>query len=184
MEIFPFPVILKQRANKTSIYNASILVQFHLNETVPSGAKVEITVVQPGLIPMQMFEGEYLVDELLEMFSEYTCPDHVPSGQTCATPLIPGVYGGDPPAQQFPPLPDDLAFNLKILKILNGHEPMDIEVKATVILEDNTVFTCIYVRTLVYYEFPVHVKPPRTTTTAPNTTTTPRSAAVTNNFFF
>ena len=40
--------------------------------------------------------SEYDADYLLNKFSDFLCPAHVPEGQACATPLNPGVYGGEP----------------------------------------------------------------------------------------
>ena len=42
-------------------------------------------------------DSSYDADYLLTKFSDFLCPAHVPDGQTCATPLNPGTYGGDPP---------------------------------------------------------------------------------------
>merc|ERR1712241_992975 len=53
---------------------------------------------------------QYDADYLLAKFSDFLCPDHVPEGQACATPLMPGVYGGGEPIQvEIPAIPDILA---------------------------------------------------------------------------
>ena len=84
------------------------------------------------------FHSEYLADDLLARFADFMCPAHVPDGQTCATPLMPGVYGGEPAIETvLPELPD-------ILVDLIGAGTY--EAKATIKNPDDSEMTCIYVR--------------------------------------
>ena len=174
MEILPLPILMKyEEEHNGSSIAASILTQFTLNETILTGAKVRIEAVFPGLITLPIYNEEFLLDDILEMYSD-TCPDHVPSGQTCATPLLPGVYGG-PPLQDFPALPDDLEKGLRLWFLLNGRQAFEVVTKATILLEDDTEMTCIYVRTFVEVEIPdPTVSPLRTTKTS---TTTPATTS-------
>merc|ERR1711878_85202 len=98
IDVQPFPVEIKTGATVT------ISATLTLAATVPAGAKVALNIVKEGVvdlpIPCLEIEGlhigscEYEADYLLEKFSEFMCPAHVPEGQTCATPLMPGSYGG------------------------------------------------------------------------------------------
>ena len=66
------------------------------------------------------------------------CPAHVPEGQTCATPLMPGTYGGDPPVTvEIPGIPDVIGDLLA-----SGTYYAD----ATVMDAAGEEMTCLYVR--------------------------------------
>ena len=66
------------------------------------------------------------------------CPAHVPEGQTCATPLMPGSYGGDPPLTvEIGEIPDLIAGFLA-----SGTYYAD----ATIMDAAGNQMTCIYVR--------------------------------------
>ena len=82
--------------------------------------------------------SEYEADYLLAKFSDFLCPTHVPEGQACATPLNPGVYGGEPPIEVvIPDIPDILAD-----LIGSGTYYAEAEVK----FADGSQMTCIYIR--------------------------------------
>ena len=86
---------------------------------------------------MYLYFSEYDADYLLEKFSDFLCPAHVPEGQSCATPLNPGVYGGDPPIELvLPEIPD-------VIVDLVGAGPYSAEAK--VLLPDGSEMTCIYI---------------------------------------
>merc|ERR1711874_459619 len=113
-DVQPFPVQVHTGATVT------ISATLTLAATVPAGAKVALKIVKEGIIdlpiPCLEIEGlhigscEYTADYLLDKFSEFLCPAHVPDGQTCATPLNPGTYGGDPPITvEIPEIPDEIA---------------------------------------------------------------------------
>ena len=85
--------------------------------------------------------SEYDADYLLTKFSDFLCPAHVPEGQACATPLNPGVYGGEPAIEVvIPDIPDILAD-----LIGSGTYYAEAEVK----FEDGSQMTCIYIRVQV-----------------------------------
>merc|ERR1711994_543663 len=141
-DVQPFPVEVKTGAAVT------ISASLSLTATVPAGAKVALNIVKEGIvdlpIPCLEIEGlhvgscEYGADYLLDKFSDFLCPAHVPEGQACATPLNPGTYGGEPPIEVvIPEIPD-------ILVDLIGAGTY--KAKATIKLEDGTEMTCIYVR--------------------------------------
>ena len=82
--------------------------------------------------------SEYDADYLLNKFSDFLCPVHVPEGQACATPLNPGVYGGEPAiAVEIPAIPDILAELIGA-----GTYYAEAEVK----FADGSQMTCIYIR--------------------------------------
>merc|ERR1711950_126847 len=90
-DVQPFPVEVKTGASVT------ISATLTLNTPIPC---LEIEGLHIG-------SCEYEADYLLDKFSEFLCPAHVPDGQTCATPLNPGTYGGDPPITvEIPEIPD------------------------------------------------------------------------------
>merc|ERR1712073_86096 len=87
---------------------------------VSASAKVALNIVKEGVvdlpIPCLEIEGlhvgscEYDADHLLNKFSDFLCPAHVPEGQACATPLNPGMYGGEPAIEVvIPDIPDIIA---------------------------------------------------------------------------
>jgi len=147
VEVIPFPILLHTGES------LSILAELTLNEVVPQGAKVSLEIVKEGDVelPIPCLEitasdgeilhigsCEYLADDLLARFSDFLCPAHVPDGQTCATPLNPGTYGGEPPIEvEIPEIPD-------ILVELIGAGTY--QAKATILLEDGSEMTCLYVR--------------------------------------
>ena len=89
-----------------------------------------------GLNSRHVYLSEYDADYLLEKFSDFLCPSHVPEGQSCATPLNPGMYGGDPPIELvLPEIPE-------IIVDLVGAGPYSAEAK--VLLPDGSEMTCIY----------------------------------------
>ena len=82
--------------------------------------------------------SEYDADYLLTKFSDFLCPAHVPEGQACATPLNPGVYGGEPAIEvEIPAIPD-------ILAELVGAGTY--YASASINNPDGSQMTCIYVR--------------------------------------
>merc|ERR1712165_180403 len=135
-DVQPFPVQVHTGATVT------------ISATVPAGAKVALKIVKEGIIdlpiPCLEIEGlhigscEYTADYLLDKFSEFLCPAHVPDGQTCATPLNPGTYGGDPPITvEIPEIPDIIAGFLA-----SGTYYAD----ATIMDAAGNQMTCLYVR--------------------------------------
>jgi len=146
VEVVPFPISL---AEGTSL---SILAQLTLNDVVPAGARVALDIKKEGLIPLPIpcleLEGEegpinvgsceYDADYLLNKFSDFLCPAHVPEGQTCATPLSPGVYGGEPAIEvEIPAIPDILA------ELIGAGTYY---AAASINNPDGSQMTCIYVR--------------------------------------
>merc|ERR1712001_179232 len=142
MDVQPFPVEVKTGATVT------VSATLTLNTEVPAGAKVALNIVKQGIvdlpIPCLELEGlhigscEYEADYLLEKFSEFMCPAHFLEGQTCATSLMPGSYGGDPPVTvEIPEIPDVIGDLLA-----SGTYYAD----ATVMYADGTQMTCLYVR--------------------------------------
>ena len=82
--------------------------------------------------------SEYDADYLLNKFSDFLCPAHVPEGQTCATPLNPGVYGGEPAIEvEVPAIPDILA------ELIGAGTYY---AAASINNPDGSQMTCIYVR--------------------------------------
>merc|ERR1711978_151430 len=141
-DVQPFPVEVKTGATVT------ISATLSLTATVPAGAKVALNIVKEGIvdlpIPCLEIEGlhvgscEYEADYLLDKFSDFLCPAHVPDGQACATPLNPGTYGGDPPVTvTIPEIPDIIAGFLA-----SGTYYAD----ATITLPSGEQMTCLYVR--------------------------------------
>jgi len=147
VEVTPFPILLHTGEALT------ILAQLTLNEIVPAGAKVSLDIRKEGIpeLPIPCLEitneegellhigsCEYTADHLLDRYSDFLCPDHVPEGQTCATPLNPGTYGGEPPIEVvIPEIPD-------ILVDLIGAGTY--QAQAKILLEDGSEMTCLYVR--------------------------------------
>ena len=141
-DVQPFPVEVKTGASVT------ISATLTLNTAIPAGAKVALNIVKEGIvnlpIPCLEIEGlhigscEYEADYLLDKFSEFLCPAHVPDGQACATPLNPGTYGGDPPITvEIPEIPEIIAGFLA-----SGTYYAD----ATIMDAAGNQMTCIYVR--------------------------------------
>merc|ERR1711953_536357 len=141
-DVQPFPVEIKTGASVT------ISATLTLNTAIPAGAKVALNIVKEGIvnlpIPCLEIEGlhigscEYEADYLLDKFSEFLCPAHVPDGQACATPLNPGTYGGDPPITvEIPEIPEIIAGFLA-----SGTYYAD----ATIKYADGTQMSCLYVR--------------------------------------
>merc|ERR1712126_263922 len=132
VEVTPFPISLHTGDSLT------ILAQLTLNEVVPQGAMVCLEITNEEGELLHIGSCEYTADHLLDRYSDFLCPDHVPEGQACATPLNPGTYGGEPPIELvIPEIPD-------ILVDLIGAGTY--QAKATIKLEDGTEMTCIYVR--------------------------------------
>merc|ERR1712033_135846 len=134
VEVTPFPILLHTGEALT------ILAQLTLNEVVPAGAKVSLDIRKEGIpeLPIPCLEITNEEGELLHIGScEYTA-DHLPEGQTCATPLNPGTYGGEPPIEVvIPEIPD-------ILVDLIGAGTY--QAQAKILLEDGSEMTCLYVR--------------------------------------
>jgi len=141
-DVQPFPVEIKTGASVT------ISATLTLAAEVPVGATVSLNIIKEGIvdlpIPCLEIEGlhigscTYDADYLLTKFSDFLCPAHVPDGQTCATPLMPGTYGGDPPVTvEIPEIPDLIAGFLA-----SGTYYAD----ATINYADGTMMTCLYVR--------------------------------------
>ena len=142
IDVQPFPVEIKTGSTVTISATLSLLAE------VPAGAKVALNIVKEGIVDLPLpcleIDGlhvgscEYTADYLLEKFSGFLCPDHVPAGQTCATPLMPGTYGGDPPiTMEIPEIPEIIASLLA-----SGTFYAD----ATIMYPDGTQMTCLYVR--------------------------------------
>merc|ERR1712141_6265 len=143
LSVMPDPLELPTGATVT------ISATLTLNEVVQTGSQVELSISKNFLgvdvpIPCLEIEGlhvgscAYDADYLLSKFSDFLCPAHVPDGQTCATPLNPGTYGGDPPIEVvIPEIPDLIAGFLA-----SGTYYAD----ATITNPDGTQMTCLYVR--------------------------------------
>merc|ERR1712223_1341822 len=79
-DVQPFPVEVKT--------GATVTISATLSLTVPAGAKVTLDIVKEGIvdlpIPCLEIEGlhvgscEYEADYLLDKFSDFLCPAHVP----------------------------------------------------------------------------------------------------------
>jgi len=147
ISVDPFPIQLHSGAS------LSILAQLTLNEVVPTGAKVSLNLKKEGLIPLPIpcleltnEEGElihvgsceYEADYLLTKYTDFLCPAHVPEGQACATPLNPGVYGGEPAIEvMIPAIPDILA------ELIGAGTYY---ASASINNPDGSQMTCVYVR--------------------------------------
>lgn len=82
--------------------------------------------------------SEYDVDYLLTKFSDFLCPDFVPDGQSCTTPLNPGAYGGQPLFEAvIPDIPDIIADLIGSGTYYAG---------AIITNPDGSEFTCTYLR--------------------------------------
>merc|ERR1712079_550792 len=131
-DVQPFPVEVKTGATVT------ISATLTLAATVQTGSTVSLNIIKEGLIDLHIGSCSYDADYLLTKFSDFLCPAHVPDGQTCATPLNPGTYGGDPPiVVEIPEIPDIIAGFLA-----SGTYYAD----ATITNPDGTQMTCLYVR--------------------------------------
>merc|ERR1711970_475766 len=141
-DVQPFPVEVKTGATVT------ISATLTLSAVVQTGSTVSLNIVKEGIvdlpIPCLEIDGlhigscSYDADYLITKFSDFLCPAHVPDGQSCATPLNPGTYGGEPPIEvEIPEIPD-------ILVDLIGAGTY--QAKAKILLEDGSEMTCLYVR--------------------------------------
>merc|ERR1711953_727068 len=164
IDVQPFPVEVKTGGNVT------ISATLSLATTVPAGAKVALNITKEGIVDLPfpcspifpIGSCEYEADDLLDKFSDILCPAHVPEGQTCATPLNPGTYGGDPP----------ISFQLPEINNIWSYVYGDgtYYAEASIMNPDGSPLTCLFVRVEVFFT--------RTTTTtiiAPVTTTTSTS---------
>lgn len=88
--------------------------------------------------------SEYDVDYLLSKFSDFLCPDFVPEGQSCSTPLNPGSYGGQPLFEAvIPDIPDIIADLIGSGTYYAG---------AIITNPDGSEFTCTYLRIQVEWK--------------------------------
>merc|ERR1711953_889252 len=168
VDVQPFPVEVKTGGNVT------ISATLSLATTVPAGAKVALNITKEGIVDLPfpcspifpIGSCEYEADDLLDKFSDILCPAHVPEGQTCATPLNPGTYGGDPPLTfQFPWIPS-------IWDSPRG----TYYAEATIKNSDGNPMTCLYVRVEVL----ITGSKPNTTTTTPLSTSTTSTSTTTS----
>lgn len=148
IEIQPYPIQFQSGA---SISVSAILTLDEPN-TISTGSRVRLDVKKEGLIPLPIpcleLEGadgpihlgscEYDVDYLLTKFSDFLCPDFVPDGQSCTTPLNPGAYGGQPLFEAvIPDIPDIIADLIGSGTYYAG---------AIITNPDGSEFTCTYLR--------------------------------------
>merc|ERR1719278_1519630 len=139
LTVLPDPVELR----------ATISATITLNEIVPTGSQVELSISKnflgvPVPIPCLEINGlnigscKYDADHLLTEFADFLCPAHFPDGQACATPLNPGTYGGrDPIMVEIPEIPDIIA------GFLGSGE---YHASATVTYPDGSMMTCIQIK--------------------------------------